>query len=202
MTGASPPLEEGWYLMSDAELERELARWRSADAVASAGSGTLHLTVEEALAYRNAGNVPDDAGRSLRLVLHIREASDLASLDQKRLLYEPDFHDAPDWVRDGSRRVNVVPLRLGEVERPTPGAWWEEPELAPLEAEWRKHGTIAGIAVPAAYRSFVFKTVLSLRAAGRGVTADSVADSIQRWVSREDAARIRAALTDVPRDDI
>ena len=41
-------LEEGWYLMSVAELERELARVKDPSVPAS---GAVPLTTEEALAF-------------------------------------------------------------------------------------------------------------------------------------------------------
>lgn len=187
------PLSEGWYLMSTSDLERELARVR--DPRTQAGpSEAVRLSIDEALAYRNAGNLPDEKGRSLRLVLHVERPEDLSYLQEKRLLYEPDFHDAPKWRREGSKPVNVVPVHTGELPPRRAGPWWEEGDVAALDEEWRSTGRIAGIAVPSAYRSFVYKTVLALRSAGREVTADSVADSIARWVAPEDAERIRAAL--------
>ncbi len=191
MNDRPDPLDEGWYLMSDRDLELELARWRSGNAPPSAA---MPLGIEEALEYRNAGNVPDDKGRSLRLVLRVNDSSELLRLDAKRLMYEPDYHDAPAWRVDGSRPVNVVPLRGPDAGPPATGPWWERPELAALEAEWRQQGSVAGVRVPEGYRSFVFKTVLSLRAAGKEVTASSIADSVQRWLPPDDALRIRTAL--------
>ncbi|HZA20581.1 MAG TPA: hypothetical protein VE889_06995 [Actinomycetota bacterium] len=185
-------LEEGWYLMSTPELERELARFRGADLPAS---GAIRLSIDEALAYRAAGNLPDSKDRTLRLVLHIAEAGDLTSLDSKRLLYEPDYHDPPVWRREGSKPVNVVPLRSAAVAPETADPWWERPELKELEDEWSRSGTVHGVPVPAAYRGFVYKTALSLRAAGIEVSAETLADSISRWVAPDDAERIRAALT-------
>ncbi len=186
-------LREGWYLMSTSDLERELARWR--DPSADRGpSNALRLSVEEALAYRNAGNLPDDDGRSLRLVLYVDGPEDLSALQRKRVLYEPDFHDAPRWRREGSKPVNVVPLRKPGVAPSPPEAWWEERDLAALEEEWRTSGRVGGLVVPAEYRGFVYKTVLALKAVGREVTADSVADSIARWLPPFEADRIRAAL--------
>ena len=61
-------MREGWYLMSTRELEQLLAAWRLSDRDAEFG---VPLTVEQALAHRNAGNVPDDHDRSLRLVLFV-----------------------------------------------------------------------------------------------------------------------------------
>lgn len=192
-------LEEGWYLMSDADLERELARVRSTGSDLPP-SNALPLETEEALEYRNAGNLPDGKGRTLRLVLRIRDASELRTLEVKRLLYEPDFLEAPEWRISGSKAVNVVPLRRQGVGAPEGGAWWEQPEVAMLEDEWRRLGTVGGVQVPAAYRSFVFKTVLSLRAVGKAVTVSSIADSIQRWLPLEDALRIRTALEKANRE--
>ena len=95
-------LEDGWYLMSTGELERTLRAWREGDAGLSVGGFALSIT--EALAFRNAGNIPDEQGRTLRLVLVVEDNSDLESLSSKRLTYEPDFHSAPSWRRPGSRR--------------------------------------------------------------------------------------------------
>jgi hypothetical protein len=184
-------LEEGWYLMSTSDLERELARFRGADVPAS---GAVRLSIDEALAYRDAGNLPDPEGRTLRLVLHNTEAGDPASLDSKRLLYEPDYHDPPTWRSEGSKPVNVVPLRQARAPAEAADPWWERPELKELEEEWSRSGTVHGVAVPAAYRGFAYRTALSLRAAGIEVTAESLADSISRWVGPDDADRIRAAL--------
>jgi hypothetical protein len=186
-------LAEGWYLMSTRDLEIELARFRSPEAEADP-SGAVRLSVEEALAYRDAGNLPDGEGRTLRLVLHVRDEADLASLDAKRLAYEPDFHAAPKWRRPDSKPVNVVPLRHRGVGPVSHDAWWEDADIGALEKEWSATGTVAGLVVPAAYRGFVYKTVIALRRAGIEITATSVADSVERWVPREEAARIRAAL--------
>lgn len=190
-------LEEGWYLMNVTELERELGRWRGNDAPRSSA---VRLSVEQALAYRDRGNVPDEQDRTLRLVLHVGNRAELSYLQSKRLLYEPDFHDAPTWRLEGSKPINVVPLRVGEIEPGDASPWWEQPELASLEDEWRSAGTVAGLPVPAPYRGFVFKTVLALRAAGKDVTPDAVADSVARWLAQEEAERIRAALTQRPRE--
>jgi hypothetical protein len=186
-------LEEGWYLMSTADLERELARRRDPDA-RMAPSGAVRLSVEDALAYRNAGNLPDEYGRTLRLVLKVRDERDLATLDAKRLLYEPDYHDAPEWRREGSKPVNVVPLRDPHVGPAHEGPWWEQPGVAALEAEWREKGTVAGIPVSEAYRGFVHKTVVSLRAAGREVTPRSILDSLARWLPPDEVAKLEEEL--------
>ncbi|MGH2729643.1 MAG: hypothetical protein ACRDJI_03450, partial [Actinomycetota bacterium] len=178
-----------------ADLERELERLRSGEGDVSP-SNAVRLSVEEALAFRNAGNLPDDNGRTLRLVLRIDDASELSYLQAKRLVWEPDFHDAPEWRRAGSRPVNVVPLRAPGVTAGDHGPWWEESQVAALEDEWRTRGTAAGLKVPASCRGFVYKTVLALRAAGREVTPDSVADSISRWVPAPEADQIRSALRD------
>jgi hypothetical protein len=179
--------------MSAHDLEIELRRWRDPDADVEA-SGAKPLSLEDALAYRDAGNLPDALGRSLRLVLHVNDAAELSYLQQKRLQFEPDFHDAPTWRREGSKPVNVVPLRRADVEGMGDRAWWDDPAVARLEEEWSRTGIVEGIRVPAEIRSFVYKTVLSLRSAGREVTAESVADSIARWLSPEEAEQIRAAL--------
>lgn len=191
-------LEEGWYLMSVPELEQELKRLNDPEVAAS---DALRLSVEEAIAFRDAGNVPDDHGRSLRLVLHVRSAEDLRSLSRRRLLYEPDFHEEPSWRREGSLPINVVPYRLGEVEAAPSSPWWDEPEVRELETEWASTGTVAGIKVPADYRSFVYKTVLSLRAAGRDVSIETIHASVARWLSPEDAAQLRDALEEAQHGD-
>jgi hypothetical protein len=184
--------------MSTDDLERELERWRSG-ARDLPPSNAQPLKVEEAIAYRNSGNLPDERGRTLRLVLRIRSADDLAALEHKRLRYEPDFLAAPEWRKPESAPVNVVPLRDRSVKGPAEGAWWERPELAGLEDEWAERGTVAGLKVPAPYRGFVYKTVLSLQASGRPVTAAAVADSIARWVPDEEAKRIRVSLEEANR---
>lgn len=186
-------LDEGWYLMSTDDLERELARVRDPDAD-TLPSNALKLTIEQALTFRNSGNLPDDEGRTLRLVLRVERAGDLRAFEAKRMLYEPDFHDRPRWRRPGSKPVNVVPLRAPGIAGEPSGPWWDQPELKALEDEWRASGTVAGMPVPGAYRGFVHKTVLSLRAAGREITPDTVADSISRWLSPEETEQLRAAL--------
>jgi hypothetical protein len=192
-------LDEGWYLMSTGDLERELARERNPDAD-TPPSNAVKLTVEQGLAFRDAGNVPDDEGRTLRLVLRIEGADELTRLDAKRLLYEPDFHERPGWRRSGSKPVNVVPLRAPEVSTEAREAWWDRPELKALEDEWRASGTVEGMRVPAAYRGFVYKTVLSLKAAKKEVTSAAIADSIARWLSPEETERIRSALEQAKRE--
>ena len=187
-------MKEGWYLMSTGELERALQAWRVEDAgLATEG---LALSIEEALAIRNAGNLPDEHGRSLRLVLIVEDSSDLERLSSKRLTYEPDFHAAPSWRRVGSRPVNVVPLRRPEVSAQPAKPWWQDSEMKKLEEEWQRTGAVSGVRVPASYRGFVYKTVVALRKAGAEVTADAIADSISRWVPPTEADRIRAALED------
>ncbi|HEX2241245.1 MAG TPA: hypothetical protein VHJ82_08920 [Actinomycetota bacterium] len=172
------PLEEGWYLLSAAELERVLRGDVEAKSVAIA----QRLRIEDALGRRNAGNLPDEKDRSLRLVLHVRAPDDLKNLPQRRLAFEPDFHDAPVWRREGSRPVNVVPVRVNEFEVPGLDAWWEDDDLQRLEQEWASTGSVRGVRVPAAYRGFVYKTVLELERAGRPITAATVAQSVARWL--------------------
>lgn len=178
--------------MSTADLERELARWRD-PAASLPPSNALPLTTARALAYRDAGNLPDDLGRTLRLVLVARDLDEVKGLGRKRALFEPDYHAAPAWRREGSAPVNVVPLRAPDVPG-DPSPWWESSDVAALEREWEETGRIGDLAVPAAYRGFVFKTVVSLREAGLPVDEDSVADSISRWLAPEQAEEVRAAL--------
>ena len=191
MSGEGRPLDDGWYLMSTSELERELARWRGEDV---GPTGAPKLTVREALEYRNAGNLPDARGRTLRLVLNVDDKQALETIGERRAEFEPDYHDPPDWRRAGSAPVNVVPLRRAGVVGPRRKPWWEEKDLAELEKEWSESGAVAGLKVPAEYRSFVYKTVLALRGADLSVTVDSVAGSIARWVPEAEAEEIRAAL--------
>ncbi|HEV2756948.1 MAG TPA: hypothetical protein VG318_14370 [Actinomycetota bacterium] len=178
--------------MSTADLERELARWRD-PAADIPPTNALPLSVEDALAYRNAGNLPDELGRTLRLVLVARSLDEVRALGSKRALYEPDYHSAPSWRREGSAPVNVVPLRSPEVAG-DPSPWWESSDVAELEAEWKATGRVAGLPVPGEYRGFVFKTVLSLREASIPVNPDTVADSISRWLPPAQAEEVRAAL--------
>ena len=185
-------MEEGWYLMSTTDLEIELARWRGdADRPAS---NAQPLSVGEALDFRNEGNVPDELGRTLRLVLHVDSDEALRSLDARRLTYEPDFFKAPEWRRPGSRPVNVVPLRRPEVGGVLPGPWWDDPVMAEMEAEWAASGAVGGVRIPGQYRSFVFKTIALLRAAGEAVTVGSISDSIARWLQPDQAEGLRKLL--------
>ena len=185
-------LSEGWYLMSTPDLEHELKRHRSPD-LELPPSSALRLTIPEALAYRNAGNLPDDRGRTLRLVLRVSDAEELKALPAKRLKYEPDYHDPPNWRLVGSAHVNVVPLRDPRVSG-DPRAWWENPQLAALETEWSESGMVAGLRVPGELRGLVYKTVLALKASGRRVDPDTLADSLERWMPPEEAEQIRSAL--------
>ncbi|MDQ3981781.1 MAG: hypothetical protein M3271_03765 [Actinomycetota bacterium] len=178
--------------MNTADLEKELARWRDPSSGPSP-SNALPLSIDEGLAYRDAGNLPDELGRTLRLVLFARDLDEVRGLGTKRAQFEPDYHTAPTWRRTGSVPVNVVPLRSAATGADT-SPWWETDDVADLEAEWRATGRVAGMAVPAEYRAFVFKTVASLREAGLPIDEDSVADSISRWLSPEQAEEVRAAL--------
>lgn len=184
-------LQEGWYLMSTPDLERELRRWRTGDG--APGDNVEPLSIDEALAYRNAGNLEDELGRSLRLVLRIETEADLHALEAKRSSYEPDYLGAPGWRRAGSKPVNVVPLRPPEV-RGRAEAWWDEEEMAAMETEWMATGGVGGLMIPGEYRSFVFKTIAALRAAGREVTVSSIAGSLQRWLTPKQAEEVRRAL--------
>jgi len=191
-------LRDGWYLMSTSDLELELQRWRSPDQQRPS-SRALRLTNVEALAYRDAGNLPDELDRWLRLVLVVNDTRDLARLDARRLEFEPDYHDAPTWRREGSRPVNVVPLRGPGVEPVTKGSWWDDPQLEALEREYSERGTAAGVLIPGEYRGFIFKTVLALRDQGREITPKAISDSVARWLSKEDAARIESAIDEANR---
>lgn len=176
--------------MSTADLEKELARHRGED---PPPSNALPLSTEDALAYRNSGNLPDELGRTLRLVLYAHTIEDVRGLGRKRAGFEPDYHSAPEWRREGSAAVNVVPLRsAGAVADPSP--WWESSDVAELEREWRETGCVAGLRVPAEYRGFVLKTVAGLREAGVPVDADSVAASLARWLSPEQTREITDAI--------
>lgn len=183
-------LEEGWYLMSVGDLEAELAHRR--DPRKPPGPTTLRLSRPEALAFRAAGNIPDTHGRSLRLVLRVDEEP----LASKRLRFEPDFHEAPTWRREGSKPVNVVPLRdeTAAETRSAEVAWWEQPDVARLEQEWRATGSVAGLVIPAAYRSFVLKTIAALHSAGIDVDVESVVGSLSRWLRPEQVDEISSAL--------
>lgn len=178
--------------MSTADLERELARRRDPSEPAPP-SNALALSVEDALAYRDAGNLPDEHGRTLRLVLFARDLDEVRALGRKRLQYEPDYHAAPEWRREGSAPVNVVPLREPDVPGDS-SPWWESPDVATLEAEWRDTGRIAGLAVPAEYRGFVLKTVVGLRDAGIPVDVDTVGASLSRWLAAEQVREITDAI--------
>lgn len=178
--------------MNLGDLERELARFRTGEG--AGGDDVAPLSVEEALAYRNAGNLPDERGRTLRLVLRVESEADLADLEMKRLSFEPDYLDPPEWRRAGSKPVNVVPLRAPEVKG-DPRAWWDDPDLGLLEGEWQRTGAIDGLRIPGEYRSFVFKTILALRRSGKERTPDSIADGTARWLSPAQVEEIRRALT-------
>ena len=185
-------LAEGWYLMTTSDLERELIRRRSRETRAGTGSA-VRLTVEEALAFRNAGNLPDEGGRTLRLFLTARDPAEVRELPSRRLLFEPDYLDRPMWRREGSRPVNVVPLGA-DVHVDSQGPWWEEPDLGAIESEWLATGAVDGVRVPEAYRGFVYKTILALRSAGREVTIEGIVDSLARWLGASETAEIRSAL--------
>ena len=185
-------IDDGWYLMSTAQLEELLAAWRAGDDAIP--EGVERLGVPEALARRDAGNLPDERDRSLRIVLKVRSEEELATIEARRAELEPDYLDPPTWRRAGSRPVNVVPLRRAGWKVKETGAWWDDPEVAALEEEWRATGAVAGVTVPGEYRSFVYKTVLALRRAGRDVTANAIADSIERWLPPAEATKIRTAL--------
>jgi hypothetical protein len=185
-------LAEGWYLMSTEDLERELIRRRSPE-VQTGTSRAVRLTVPEALAYRDDGNLPDGYGRTLRLLLRASTPDEVKQLSTRRLLFEPDYLEGPSWRKEGSKPVNVVPL-IGETSASEHGPWWEEPDLAALESEWCATGAVDGVRVPADYRGFVYKTILALRGSGRAVTVDRIIGSLTRWLGPREIAEIRSAL--------
>jgi len=189
-------LAEGWYLMSTADLEHELARWR-AQGKDGGAFRAQPLTTEQALAFRDGGNLPDELDRTLRLVLHVDDTQGLANLAERRLEFEPDYQDAPTWRREGSRPINVVPLRRSGIAPVSDGPWWEDAELAALEHEFNERSTVGGVRVPGEYRGFVFKTILALRSQGREVSTKTISDSIARWLPEEDAARIALELNEL-----
>jgi hypothetical protein len=76
-------LDDGWYLMSTRDLELELAR-RNNPVRDAPRSNAVKLEVQEALSYRDAGNLPDEMDRSLRLVLNIEGSEGLHGLDARR----------------------------------------------------------------------------------------------------------------------
>jgi len=185
-------VDDGWYLMSPHDLEIELKRRREPHADVPP-SNAEPLSIPAALAYREKGNLPDELDRSLRLVINVPADAGPGYVEQQRIRFEPDFHDAPSWRRDGSRPVNVVPLRASG-PRESRETWWDDPDIAALEREWRTSGTVAGMKVPGEYRGFVYKTVLALRATGHEVTPQSVSNSVARWLTPTDAQALRAAL--------
>ena len=189
-------LADGWYLMSTADLERELARWRTPDEAVEP-SNAVRLDNEEAMAFRNAGNIPDELDRTLRLVLLVEDTHGLAGLAERRLRFEPDYQEAPTWRREGSRPVNVVPLRRPGVPPSSEGAWWDDAELAEMENEFAEHGSVAGVRVPGEYRGFIFKTVLALRSQGREITPTAISNSIARWLPEEVSASIARELIEL-----
>ena len=185
-------LREGWYLMSPRDVEIELRRLRSG--VETEPSHAVPLEMRAALRYRDEGNLPDELDRSLRLVLYVESAADLLALDRKRARFEPDHHEAPRWRRPGSRPVNVIPVRKHDIAPRSIGTWLDDEDVGAMERRWLVDGTVAGIRVPAEYRSFVYKTALALEASGRAVTISSITDSLERWLPPEDVERIRSAL--------
>ena len=55
-------------------------------------------------------------------------------------------------------------------------------------------GGVDGVRIPAQYRSFVYKTIALLRAAGEEVTVATISASIARWVAPDQAEDLRAVL--------
>lgn len=192
------PPSSGWYLMATGDLERELKAWREPDSEVPA-SDAVALTIEQALTIRAAGNLPDDEGRTLRLLLRV-DRLEPGAVERERLRFEPDFHDAPSWRVAGSKPINVVPLVAPGSERPhAPDAWWDDPTMDEMERTWSRTGAVEGLLVPAEWRGFVFKTVASLRAAGRPVTVGSVVGSVSRWLGDPDVLELERALRDANR---
>lgn len=188
----SEPID-GWYLMTTDEIVREAKRWRSDAEGAFRGFETL--SIDDALRIRDAGNIPDDRGRSLRLVITVTPDAGVDSVSARRLEFEPDFHEEPTWRREGSKPVNVVPLRRrSEASMDKPEAWWEDAKVAPLEKEWVTRGTISGLSVPGEFRSFVIKTVIALQGSGHEVTEEAVLASVSRWLEPTDVERLRRAF--------
>lgn len=192
------PLEEGWWLMSVADLEIELRRWRETSGEVEPSNATK-LATDDALAYRNAGNVPDELGRTLRLVLVV-EPSSVQELSRLRMRFEPDFHSAPQWRKEGSKPINVVPLISTDPQKKDEVAWWDDPDISALEDEWTRTGSISGVRIPEEYRSFIYKTVLALRAADKEVSVQTLSDSIARWLRPEEVERITRALREANPD--
>lgn len=178
--------------MSVRDLEIELAALRDPAGVASSNAQRLDLS--QALEFRNRGNLPDPSGRTLRLVLEV----DGEPLSVKRLRYEPDYHAEPSWRRDGSKPINVVPIPASHppsrAARTADLAWWDQPDVAEIEREWQRSGAVGTLRVPGEYRSFILKTIASLRSAGIDITVDSIAASLARWLSAEQVSEIRDAL--------
>ena len=185
-------LQDGWYLMSTASLVRVLEAFRRGDETHDVPD-IEPLSIAEALAFRDAGNLPDDQDRTLRLVLRVASEEDLRSLDERRLAFEPDYLDAPEWRREGSKPVNVVPLRAADVKG-TARPWWDDPAAGALESEWHATGAIDGVVVPGEFRSFIFKSVIALREAGRPVTTASVLGAVARWLNPDQVEELREAF--------
>ncbi len=173
--------------MSDRDVEIEVARLRGEPRDAS---GALALSVDEALAYRSRGNIPDELGRSLRLVL----SDATTTFEQRRLDFEPDLHAAPTWRRQGSRTVTLIPLPRDKASKPDDWEWRDDPAMLGSEEEWSRTGRVGDLAIPADIRGFLFKTIVALRSADQEITIDSVCSSIARWLQPSDVERIRNAL--------
>ena len=173
------------------ELEQELRRARGGSAPPS---GAPRLSTEQALEFRNSGNLPDASGRSLRLVLHVSEPPQPGALEKRRLEFEPDYHEDPVWRTEASRPVHIVPLRATRRRSSESPAWYEEPHVAELEAEWQRTGAISGVNIPGDLRGFLYKTILALRSAGKAVSVQTLSASVARWLQPDDAARISDAL--------
>ncbi len=175
--------------MSDRDVEIEIARFRGEDRPASNASP---LSIPDALEFRAAGNIPDEMGRCLRIVLSDEEMP----FEKRRLDFEPDLHAAPTWRREGSRPVTLIPLPsgAGKEVKPEEWRWSDDPAMQALEDEWTRTGGAGGLVIPAEFRGFLFKTIATLQDEGREVTIDSVCSSISRWLSPSDVDRIRSAL--------
>ena len=71
-------------------------------------SNTRRVTIEGALEFRNAGNLPDEVDRTLGWCFVSRTHRISNGSHERRLEFGPDYQDAPTWRREGSRRQRGV----------------------------------------------------------------------------------------------